>query len=157
MTYADIIGSVDTRKGTILRYVGGKVLGCEEKKELKLNVNASLAQSLLLNCPHNPGEYSQWRSQTVAQREGKCRAPGNNQFYIHDNSPGDSPKDRPRNIRNPSYKILPIRQYLGLSITLFVSIIRVQTKVSIRTTTISIRSIATWTWCNARVSKSRCE
>ena len=40
--------------------------------------------------PTPPGGYSQWQSQTVAQREGKCRAPANNQFYIHDNSPGDT-------------------------------------------------------------------
>ena len=36
-----------------------------------------------------PGGYSQWQSQTVARREGNCRSPANNQFYIHDNSPGD--------------------------------------------------------------------
>ena len=42
-----------------------------------------------LNPPPFPGGYSQRQPQTVAQREGKCRAPGNNQFYIHDNSPGD--------------------------------------------------------------------
>ena len=52
--------------------------------------------------------------------------------------------NRPRNIQNfentiltPDLKIL----YFGLSITLFISNIRAQTKVSNRTTTISIRSI----------------
>ena len=30
-----------------------------------------------------PGGYSQWQSQTVARREGKCRAPANNQFTLH--------------------------------------------------------------------------
>ena len=33
-------------------------------------------------CPHTPGGYSQWQSQTVARQEGKCLAPGNNKFYI---------------------------------------------------------------------------
>ena len=43
-----------------------------------------------LNCPRPPLEgYSQWQSQTAARREGKCHAPANNQFCIHDNSPGD--------------------------------------------------------------------
>ena len=38
-------------------------------------------------------------------------------ILIHDNSPGDSPKDRPLDIQNPSNIILPIMKilYFGLS------------------------------------------
>ena len=63
-------------------------------------------------------------------------------IMIH-NSLGDIPKDRPRNIRNPVYIILPIMKiiYFGLHIALFVSNIRVQTKASNQTITILIRSI----------------
>ena len=51
--------------------------------------------------------------------------------------------DRPQDIRNPVHTILPIIKmlYFGLHITLFVWNIRVQTKASNQTTTISIRSI----------------
>ena len=97
--------------------------------------------------PPPPGGYSQWQPQIVARRERKYRAPANNQFYILDNSPGDIPKDRPRDILNLRKLILPIMTilYFGLSIALFVSNIRVQTKVSNQTTTILIRSIVTLT------------
>ena len=46
---------------------------------------------LLVKLPPTPppGGYSQWQSQIVARWEGKCRAPVNNQFYTHDNSPRD--------------------------------------------------------------------
>ena len=66
-------------------------------------------------------------------------------YPIHDNSPGDIPKDRPWNIWNPSYTILPMSKirYFGLSIALFVLNIRVQTKVSNQTTTISVSVIVT--------------
>ena len=60
----------------------------------------------LLNFPHTPGGYSQWQSQTVARREGKCRAPANNQFIYMITRPEIGFTDRPRNIRNPSYTIL---------------------------------------------------
>ena len=62
---------------------------------------------MLNSQPTHPGGYSQWQSQTVARREGKCLAPANNQFYIHDNSHGDIPKERPRNIQNLGHTILP--------------------------------------------------
>ena len=35
----------------------------------------------------------------------------NNQSYIHDNSHGDNPKDRPRDIQNPGNIILPNIKY----------------------------------------------
>ena len=54
-----------------------------------------------------------------------------NFIYLHDNSHGNSPKDRPRHFRNPLHIILPIMKllYFGLSIVLFVSNIRVQKNV----------------------------
>ena len=47
--------------------------------------------TLIILPTHPPPEgYYQWQSQTVARREGKSRAPANNQFYIHDNAGGDT-------------------------------------------------------------------
>ena len=100
--------------------------------------------SFLVKLPNPPGGCSQWQSKTVAWREGKCRARANNQFYIHDNSPGDIPKKTPRNIRNFDNTKLPIRKYCTSNFVLHYSprILGCK-KGSNQTTTILIRSIAT--------------
>ena len=70
------------------------------------------------------------------------------QFYIHDNSPGDrvygqtTRHSKSQQQNPPDLKIL----YFGLSITWFVSNIRVQTKVLFQTTRISIRGIVMNIW-----------
>ena len=61
----------------------------------------SLQTKYSLNFPHPSRGYSQWQPQTVARREGKCRAPGNNQFYIH----------KTGNFRRYMYKILRARNH----------------------------------------------
>ena len=43
------------------------------------NNTEAVALLCLLDCLHPSGGYSQWQSRTVAQREGKCRAPRTNQ------------------------------------------------------------------------------
>ena len=54
-----------------------------------LCINLEIIHGFFLNCPPNsPGGYSQWQSQTVARRQGKCRALANN--YLCKRPRGDA-------------------------------------------------------------------
>ena len=75
---------------------------------------------MVVDCPFaiSPQGCSQWQSQTAARREGKCRAPVNNQYYIHDTRTEIGFTDRLQDIRNPSYIIFPITKYPVLDLVL---------------------------------------
>ena len=72
------------------------------------------ASSLVKLPTHTPGGYSQWQSQTVVRREGKCRAPANNHFYNMISRPKISRKTDHRIFENlnslsPNYENIVLR------------------------------------------------
>ena len=87
-----------------------------------LCINLEIIHGFFLNFPPNPpGGYSQWQSQTITRREGKCRAPETTNFTCMITRTKIGFTDRPQNIQNFENTILPIQKYCTSDLVLHYS------------------------------------